>query len=619
MTQIKKAFSVGNKPNEIAYIDTVADLRGYEPLADNQQVNLLGHTTEGIGGGAFYYDESDSSSADNDGTIIVTSGGARWKRQLDGFVAPEMFGCEDGVLNDSAVAASMQDAEDKDLPFKSSLSEIKFNTAKTTKAEIQLGSQSTLIYTGAAFTGSVLTMGDNASVQQGKNIDIRLRNDAIDWSNSSFIGLEIINYHNSKINYRNIFGFYIGVRELGDLEGFAYNEVTVGRLDSCVELMQWCSKGSGTPNGYHNENSYLKGRFMNQSAAPTGYNRVGVNCFSLDGVYENNNNNTMYSPSFELFDNGLPVKMQDGVQNKFLNFRDEANGSTFVEESGNSAENLYVEGYSATFAIVDKLTSTSTYRDSVYVPSRTKIKEQMVPLYRSGKVRDKVNYYQTSRINTRDMCLFEGSGGTNTAVDLMSNFTINSDSLAITSSSRGIGVSVQTDKCKRFAVRPKVAATGGRILIACYDSSGVLITPVSGDYLFTMQGRTFSPFTSSFSGYRYGTDIGGSPDEWYQFTLTDDVHSIDVILTGGSAELNVESFDIYHLATDDDAAPYVFLKACRFGENIGTGKPTQGTHKVGDRIINAAPTAGQPMGWECSVAGEFGVGSPAYVSLANYA
>lgn len=73
-------------------LDDVAALRAYEPVVDEEQVWILGHTTEGIGGGAFYYDQTDSTTADNNGTVIVTSGGARWKRKDVEVVNPEMFG-----------------------------------------------------------------------------------------------------------------------------------------------------------------------------------------------------------------------------------------------------------------------------------------------------------------------------------------------------------------------------------------------------------------------------------------------------------------------------------------------------------------------------------------------
>ena len=61
-------------------VDTAVDLRALEPLIDGQQISLLGHTNAGIGGGTFYYDAGDTTSVDNNGTVIITPLGARWKR-----------------------------------------------------------------------------------------------------------------------------------------------------------------------------------------------------------------------------------------------------------------------------------------------------------------------------------------------------------------------------------------------------------------------------------------------------------------------------------------------------------------------------------------------------------
>ena len=72
-------------------VDTIANLRLLKPSFDGQQVDILGHTLAGIGGGKFYYDPDDTTSADNNGTVIVTSGGHRWKRKSD-YKSVVMFG-----------------------------------------------------------------------------------------------------------------------------------------------------------------------------------------------------------------------------------------------------------------------------------------------------------------------------------------------------------------------------------------------------------------------------------------------------------------------------------------------------------------------------------------------
>ena len=83
---------------------TISELRNLEPTIDGQQVNLLGHTVAGIGGGVFYYDASDTTSPDNNGTVIVTADGKRWKRKLDGSVSIHMFGGIGNGINDDTSA-----------------------------------------------------------------------------------------------------------------------------------------------------------------------------------------------------------------------------------------------------------------------------------------------------------------------------------------------------------------------------------------------------------------------------------------------------------------------------------------------------------------------------------
>ena len=72
-------------------VATVVDLRNLEPLIDGQQINLLGHTNPGVGGGTFYY-ASLLVGGDDNGNRIVTVGGKVWVRESKGFTTPEDFG-----------------------------------------------------------------------------------------------------------------------------------------------------------------------------------------------------------------------------------------------------------------------------------------------------------------------------------------------------------------------------------------------------------------------------------------------------------------------------------------------------------------------------------------------
>lgn len=73
-------------------VQSVTSLRNTEPTLDGQVISLLGHTTAGVGGGLFRHDAGDTTTADDNGLTIVTTGGKRWKRILDGFIDSDMFG-----------------------------------------------------------------------------------------------------------------------------------------------------------------------------------------------------------------------------------------------------------------------------------------------------------------------------------------------------------------------------------------------------------------------------------------------------------------------------------------------------------------------------------------------
>ena len=82
-------------------LDIVA-LRKVEPTTDGETINVASYYsnvtyTDSIpnGGGLFAYDAKDTTSVDNGGSVIVTSGGKRWKR-MDTQLLPVHFGCRPG-------------------------------------------------------------------------------------------------------------------------------------------------------------------------------------------------------------------------------------------------------------------------------------------------------------------------------------------------------------------------------------------------------------------------------------------------------------------------------------------------------------------------------------------
>ncbi|EIU1005196.1 hypothetical protein MKM07_003895 [Salmonella enterica] len=104
-------------PDGFKYIGrckNINDLRLIDPTIESQLINVIEHSDGvGIGGGFFEYDSIDNTSADDDGMIIVTPSGKRWKRICNKVYADYYGIVPDGVtdyhdkLNKALQAAKM--------------------------------------------------------------------------------------------------------------------------------------------------------------------------------------------------------------------------------------------------------------------------------------------------------------------------------------------------------------------------------------------------------------------------------------------------------------------------------------------------------------------------------
>jgi hypothetical protein len=106
-----------NSSSSVIGVNNVAALRNLEPSSNFEQIDLLGHTNTGLGGGDFYYDISDTTSADNNGTIIVTVGGKRWKRFNFVRLTPYDFGGLGGGANDTVAIQACLNNKGVHFPF----------------------------------------------------------------------------------------------------------------------------------------------------------------------------------------------------------------------------------------------------------------------------------------------------------------------------------------------------------------------------------------------------------------------------------------------------------------------------------------------------------------------
>ncbi|QLN47532.1 phage tail fiber protein [Klebsiella grimontii] len=101
---------------------SIEALRSIEPTKIQQKIDVIEYSPGfGCGGGFFEYDHLDEVSIDDGGSVIVTGGGARWKRVTDQLL-PVHFGAKPGNAEDSteAILRYAAASEGKTVDFRGS-------------------------------------------------------------------------------------------------------------------------------------------------------------------------------------------------------------------------------------------------------------------------------------------------------------------------------------------------------------------------------------------------------------------------------------------------------------------------------------------------------------------
>lgn len=174
---------VGEAPN-------LASLRTIEPEYAGQRILLREHTTgTGYGGGQFRAKMSSAGYTDNNGTVVVTSGGAVWLRINADILNPLMFGAiPDGVTDSSAAFQNAVNTgsilvtegdflvKNVQLPNKTSIRGFGFNS------KIRIAGGTTGLIVGNAAATTTIDYYDGCNIS-----DIHLISDSTD---ANTIGIE---------------------------------------------------------------------------------------------------------------------------------------------------------------------------------------------------------------------------------------------------------------------------------------------------------------------------------------------------------------------------------------------------------------------------------------------
>lgn len=120
-TSAANALSSGASAVTQIIINNTTSSRSAESIADLQTQNvgdepvsitLFGHTAGSeLGGGLFYGDPTDTTTVSDNGTVVTSLDGKRWKRIIDGAWSPTWFGAKfDGTTDDAAAWQACIDA-----------------------------------------------------------------------------------------------------------------------------------------------------------------------------------------------------------------------------------------------------------------------------------------------------------------------------------------------------------------------------------------------------------------------------------------------------------------------------------------------------------------------------
>lgn len=571
---------------------------------DKQQNIAPYYSTEGDGGeGVFEWRGLSTTTADG-GTVVAVSGVTvgRWHRLYAGAINVKWFGAKGDATTDdyaSIVAAVTATPVGGQIYFPPAATGYAVSAGVTIPVSRHVNMEAPLIYTGSSNI-TILTIGTAGLGNIGPRLKIgTYRSTLSAWTSESNIAIKIINANTGDINIFQADRCTIGVQALGDAQGVAYTRFKMGRMNSNKIGLDLRAANSG----WVNENEFVGGRWSVDSGNNRALSRYGVR-FSHDGTYANNNNNVFQKPSFELnyanqtAGEAVPILIEAGVENRFIRCRFEGNSTTAVRLTGASTENHVDSGY----GIFDRasIDDQSTYPVTSIESSRYMLQRSapMALVFDSGPVAKTVCHYDAIPTFHCPNLIGVPVGGT--AVAYFAGASIGTDYLEIAAT--GIGRWVSTTLSKRFVVRRDVTSSsyGGRIVVRCFDSGGVLLTDGGGGhpYVKTASLATVSYGSTGGGGYKTGSDS----DSDVVFTVGSDVKSIQVLMFGGTANLRLKSFKLFTLDVYD-CASWVDYEQCEPGSNIGTAAPASGTWVRGRRIINAAPSSGGTEGWVCTASG----------------
>ncbi|MGG5812465.1 phage tail fiber protein [Falsiroseomonas sp. CW058] len=164
----------------------------------------------------------------------------------------------------------------------------------------------TLLYAGPGGQAA-LTVGDGGTARNANKILTGLavlRAAQSDWDSEGDIGVLLRNLDASLVELREVTGFTIGVRTLGDGRGFEDTTLLLGRF---VNNRIGLDVRAATAGAWNTSIRYYGGHFAVGSTVHTGRDRFGIRLSAAPGAYVAHNRHVFDAPNFELNAEGRPI------------------------------------------------------------------------------------------------------------------------------------------------------------------------------------------------------------------------------------------------------------------------------------------------------------------------
>ncbi|QYU70904.1 hypothetical protein J4558_12670 [Leptolyngbya sp. 15MV] len=349
-----------------------------------------------------------------------------------------------------------------------------------------------ILYAGAA-NATALTIGDSGAARNARKILTGLtvlRATQSDWTNEADIGVVLRNLDASLVEVREITGFTIGLRTLGDERGFEDTTLVLGRI---VNNRIGLDVRAATAVAWNTSIRYYGGHFAVASSLHPTLDRFGIRFSAAPGAYVAHNRHLFDGPNFELNVEDKPgiagIPFLCEVNSRAIlarGLRMEGCSPIVARHSAGAQDHVYeVAWASQAYQVEIEHTSTATrlggtvqalHQAAPHVLATRTIAE--VPSLRAAAIR----WNATETGFEKLAVLSSNVGGTpavlaDFAFPALDQITLNNRG-AVLGGGRAIGFVVDARACRDFALA--VDASTPRLMVMTFDANMTLLTDAGG-------------------------------------------------------------------------------------------------------------------------------------------